>query len=131
MITIDGSKGEGGGQVLRYSAGLSLLTGEPFTIQNIRGGRAKPGLMRQHVTALEAACAIGGIPLTGGRGSALHVLAGVAVIAMLNNAVVLLNFPVAAQQLLIAFVIVASVLAQKLASSSLAVLLGLRWRSEP
>ena len=55
MITIDGSEGEGGGQVLRYSAALSLLTGEPFTIQNIRGGRAKPGLMRQHVTALEAA----------------------------------------------------------------------------
>ena len=65
MITIDGSKGEGGGQVLRYSAALSLLTGEPFTIQNIRGGRAKPGLMRQHVTALEAACAIGGAECSG------------------------------------------------------------------
>lgn len=59
MITIDGSEGEGGGQVLRYAAALSLLTGEPFTIRNIRGGRAKPGLMRQHVTALEAAAAIG------------------------------------------------------------------------
>ena len=65
MITIDGSDGEGGGQVLRYSAALSLLTGEPFTIQNIRGGRAKPGLMRQHVTALEAACAIGGAECSG------------------------------------------------------------------
>ncbi|WP_271078535.1 RNA 3'-terminal phosphate cyclase [Aurantiacibacter sp. MUD61] len=65
MITIDGSEGEGGGQVLRYSAALSLLTGEPFTIQNIRGGRAKPGLMRQHVTALEAACAIGGAECSG------------------------------------------------------------------
>ena len=65
MITIDGSEGEGGGQVLRYSAALSLLTDEPFTIQNIRGGRAKPGLMRQHVTALEAACAIGGAECSG------------------------------------------------------------------
>lgn len=65
MITIDGSEGEGGGQVLRYSAALSLLTGEPFTIWNIRGGRAKPGLMRQHVTALEAACAIGGAECSG------------------------------------------------------------------
>ncbi|MCA0978815.1 RNA 3'-terminal phosphate cyclase [Qipengyuania flava] len=65
MITIDGSEGEGGGQVLRYSAALSLLTNEPFTIQNIRGGRAKPGLMRQHVTALEAACAIGGAECSG------------------------------------------------------------------
>lgn len=65
MITIDGSEGEGGGQVLRYSAALSLLTGEPFTITDIRGGRAKPGLMRQHVTALEAACAIGGAECSG------------------------------------------------------------------
>ncbi|MBD3729869.1 MAG: RNA 3'-terminal phosphate cyclase [Sphingomonadales bacterium] len=65
MITIDGSEGEGGGQVLRYSAALALLTGEPFTIRNIRGGRAKPGLMRQHVTALEAACAIGGAECSG------------------------------------------------------------------
>ncbi len=65
MITIDGSEGEGGGQVLRYSAALSLLTGEPFTITEIRGGRERPGLMRQHVTALEAACAIGGAECSG------------------------------------------------------------------
>jgi RNA 3'-terminal phosphate cyclase (ATP) len=65
MITIDGSEGEGGGQVLRYAAALSLLTGEAFTIAKIRGGREKPGLMRQHVTALEAACAIGGAECSG------------------------------------------------------------------
>lgn len=65
MITIDGSEGEGGGQVLRYAAALSLLTGEPFTITRIRGGRAKPGLMRQHVTALEAAAAIGSAECSG------------------------------------------------------------------
>lgn len=65
MITIDGSEGEGGGQVLRYAAACSLLTGTPFTITNIRGGREKPGLLRQHVTALEAACAIGGAECSG------------------------------------------------------------------
>lgn len=65
MIIIDGSEGEGGGQVLRYACALSLLTGEPFRIDNIRGGREKPGLMRQHVTAIEAACVIGGAECTG------------------------------------------------------------------
>ncbi len=65
MITIDGSAGEGGGQVLRYSAALSLVTGEPFTITNIRGGRERPGMMRQHVTALEAARIIGQAEATG------------------------------------------------------------------
>lgn len=65
MIKIDGSEGEGGGQVLRYAAALSLLTDQPFMIDNIRGGRKKPGLMRQHVTALEATCAIGGAECSG------------------------------------------------------------------
>ncbi|MHA4838411.1 RNA 3'-terminal phosphate cyclase [Sphingopyxis sp. MSC1_008] len=65
MITIDGSEGEGGGQVLRYACALSLLTGEPFAIENIRGGREKPGLMRQHVTAIEAACVIGNAECSG------------------------------------------------------------------
>jgi len=59
MITIDGSEGEGGGQVVRNALALSLVTGQPFRIANIRGGREKPGLMRQHLTAVEAACAIG------------------------------------------------------------------------
>lgn len=65
MIIIDGSEGEGGGQVLRYACALALLTGEPFTIDNIRGGREKPGLMRQHVTAIEAACVIGSAECSG------------------------------------------------------------------
>jgi RNA 3'-terminal phosphate cyclase (ATP) len=59
VITIDGSEGEGGGQVLRNALALALVTGQPFRITNIRGRRAKPGLMRQHLTAVEAACAIG------------------------------------------------------------------------
>lgn len=60
MIVIDGSEGEGGGQVVRNALALSLITGQPFRIADIRGKREKPGLMRQHLTAVEAALAIGG-----------------------------------------------------------------------
>lgn len=60
MIEIDGSLGEGGGQVLRTSVGLSLATGQPVRVTRIRAGRAKPGLMRQHRTAVLAAAEIGG-----------------------------------------------------------------------
>ena len=65
MIIIDGSEGEGGGQVVRNACALSLVTGTPFRITNVRGGREKPGLMRQHVTAIEAACTIGGATCEG------------------------------------------------------------------
>ena len=58
MIIIDGSKGEGGGQVLRTSLALSVATGTPFRIEQIRAGRPKPGLLRQHLTAVQAATAI-------------------------------------------------------------------------
>jgi RNA 3'-terminal phosphate cyclase (ATP) len=59
MIRIDGSEGEGGGQVLRTALALSLATGTSFQIENIRGRRPKPGLLRQHLTAVQAATAIG------------------------------------------------------------------------
>lgn len=59
MITIDGSLGEGGGQILRTALALSLVTGQPFRITNIRARRSKPGLMRQHLTAVNAAAEIG------------------------------------------------------------------------
>jgi RNA 3'-terminal phosphate cyclase (ATP) len=59
MIHIDGSFGEGGGQILRSSLALSLVTGIPFKIENIRARRKKPGLLRQHLTAATAAARIG------------------------------------------------------------------------
>ncbi|HEX8343089.1 MAG TPA: RNA 3'-terminal phosphate cyclase [Tepidisphaeraceae bacterium] len=57
-INIDGARGEGGGQVLRTALGLSALTGRPFSIKNVRAGRKKPGLMRQHLAAVRAAAQI-------------------------------------------------------------------------
>ncbi len=60
MIHIDGSSGEGGGQILRSSLSLSLVTGKPFRIENIRAGRERPGLLRQHLTAVLAATEISG-----------------------------------------------------------------------
>jgi RNA 3'-terminal phosphate cyclase (ATP) len=59
VIVIDGSKGEGGGQVLRTALSLSLVTGEPFTITSIRKGREKAGILRQHLTAIRAAATVG------------------------------------------------------------------------
>lgn len=65
MIHIDGSQGEGGGQILRSALAMSMAFGKPFTIFNIRANRSKPGLMRQHLTAVEAAAAICGARVTG------------------------------------------------------------------
>ena len=65
MIALDGSQGEGGGQILRSALALSLVTGTPFRIDNIRAGRPRPGLMRQHLTAVEAAAAVGAAETSG------------------------------------------------------------------
>ena len=65
ILTIDGSRGEGGGQVLRTALSLSVVTGTPFSIERIRARRKKPGLMRQHLTAVRAAAAVGGAEVTG------------------------------------------------------------------
>lgn len=58
MIHIDGSYGEGGGQILRTSLSLAAITGQPIHIDRIRAGRQKPGLAAQHLTALRAAATI-------------------------------------------------------------------------
>src|ERR1044072_8350398 len=59
MLSIDGSYGEGGGQIIRTSLALSLITGVPFRVFNVRARRDRPGLQRQHLTAVTAAAAIG------------------------------------------------------------------------
>lgn len=58
MIHIDGSHGEGGGQIVRSSVALSMITGRPLRIDNIRAGRKKPGLLRQHTSAVRVAAQI-------------------------------------------------------------------------
>ncbi len=58
MIVLDGSEGEGGGQILRSALALSMASGNPFRIGRIRAGRKKPGLLRQHLTAVRAAARV-------------------------------------------------------------------------
>jgi RNA 3'-terminal phosphate cyclase (ATP) len=59
MIELDGAMGEGGGQILRTSLALSLLTKKPFHLRNIRAKRSKPGLQAQHLSSVQAASAVG------------------------------------------------------------------------
>jgi len=65
MLTIDGSYNEGGGQILRTALTLSLATRTPFRIEKIRAGRKRPGLLRQHLTAVDAAGRIGNADVRG------------------------------------------------------------------
>ncbi len=65
MIRIDGAQGEGGGQILRSALSLALCTGQAFRIEHIRARREKPGLLRQHVTAVMAAAEISDADLEG------------------------------------------------------------------
>jgi RNA 3'-terminal phosphate cyclase (ATP) len=65
MLTIDGSLGKGGGQILRTALALATVTGKPFRIEKIRAGRPKPGLLRQHLTAVKAAATISDAIVTG------------------------------------------------------------------
>lgn len=58
LIELDGSLGEGGGQILRTALSLSMVTGTPFRIDRIRAKRSKPGLLRQHLTSVNAATEI-------------------------------------------------------------------------
>jgi RNA 3'-terminal phosphate cyclase (ATP) len=65
LVRLDGSMGEGGGQVLRTALALSLTTRRAVEVTKIRAGRQKPGLMRQHLTAVQAAAAVGSAHVKG------------------------------------------------------------------
>ena len=65
MIIIDGSYGEGGGQILRSSLALSMITGQSIEIHNIRARRRRPGLCPQHLTCVKAAASVCGAQLEG------------------------------------------------------------------
>ena len=65
MIEIDGSQGEGGRQIIRSSLALSAVTGQAIQLSNIRAGRRKPGLLRQHLTAVQATAKVCSAEVTG------------------------------------------------------------------
>ncbi|TAK01187.1 MAG: RNA 3'-terminal phosphate cyclase [Candidatus Manganitrophaceae bacterium] len=65
MLKIDGSYQEGGGQILRTALALSLVTHTPIRIEKIRAGRKRPGLMRQHLAAVNAAATVGHAAVVG------------------------------------------------------------------
>ena len=65
MIEIDGSHGEGGGQLLRMAVALSAITNTPVTVDKIRAGRPNPGLAAQHVTAIQAVAKLAGAEVDG------------------------------------------------------------------
>ena len=65
MLSLDGSYGEGGGQILRTALSLAALTGVPVRIERIRAGRSKPGLRPQHLTAVQAVARVSQAEVTG------------------------------------------------------------------
>jgi RNA 3'-terminal phosphate cyclase (ATP) len=69
-IEVDGSEGEGGGQILRSAVAFSAIKGVPVKVTKVRAGRREPGLRRQHVSTLKVMAAVFGGELTGaGEGS--------------------------------------------------------------
>src|SRR5437899_11866326 len=75
MIEVDGSFGEGGGQVLRTAVALAAVLSKELHVFNIRAGRAEPGLRPQHLTGVKAAAEVCSVDLEGlGVGSTEFVL---------------------------------------------------------
>jgi RNA 3'-terminal phosphate cyclase (ATP) len=74
MLTIDGSFGEGGGQILRTSLAMSLITGTAVRLTRIRANRDKPGLRQQHLTCVLAAAKIGNAEVEGAKVGANEIV---------------------------------------------------------
>ncbi len=74
MVEVDGSFGEGGGQILRTSLSLSCLLRKPFRIYNIRKGRSRPGLMPAHITAVRAAAEVSNAEVKGASKGSLDLV---------------------------------------------------------
>jgi RNA 3'-terminal phosphate cyclase (ATP) len=73
-IQIDGSFGEGGGQIIRTSLSLAAITGRAVEIYNVRGRRTKPGLQPQHLTAVRAAASLCNAQLSGDSVGSMHLI---------------------------------------------------------
>ena len=73
-VTIDGSYGEGGGQIVRTSLSLAVITGREVEITKVRAKRSKPGLQRQHLTAVLAAAALCDAEVRGASVGSTHVV---------------------------------------------------------
>jgi RNA 3'-terminal phosphate cyclase (ATP) len=67
ILILDGSHGEGGGQILRTALSLSMMTARAFRLVSIRAGRRNPGLLPQHLSAVRAAAAISAAAVSGDR----------------------------------------------------------------
>jgi RNA 3'-terminal phosphate cyclase (ATP) len=65
VLELDGSYGEGGGQLVRTAVALSAITGRAVAIRNVRANRDKPGLAPQHVAAVRAVAALAGASVEG------------------------------------------------------------------
>ena len=65
MLTLDGSHGEGGGQILRTALSLAVRLGRPVALENVRARRSKPGLQPQHLTTVRALARVSDAEVTG------------------------------------------------------------------
>jgi RNA 3'-phosphate cyclase len=66
LIEVDGSEGEGGGQILRTAIALSALTGNDVVVRGIRAKRENPGLQPQHLCAVDGVARICDAKVSGG-----------------------------------------------------------------